>query len=259
MVKKHISDFIIKESQSLSDKYQLLILECQEEPEAFRAVLPGQFVQIRVDNNKTTFLRRPISINDVDIDNRTITLLIRKAGEGTRAICSLTKDDKINLIWPLGNGFTLDAHEDARVLLMGGGVGVAPLLYLGKTLKQMGLEPEFLLGAQTAADLLLLDSFEKIGKVHISTDDGSAGEKGLVTKHSVLESEFDKIYCCGPLPMMKGVAAHCRKREIDCEVSLENVMACGVGACLCCVEPTVKGNRCVCTEGPVFNITELLW
>ncbi len=259
MSQKNISNFIIKESISLTDKYQLMILECTEEAKAFQDIKPGQFVQIRVDNSHHTFLRRPISINDVDIENRTLTLLIRKAGDGTKAICSLSQGDTLNLIWPLGNGFSVDITPASRIILMGGGVGVAPLLYLGKILRMYGLKPEFLLGAQSSDDLLLLEKFKEIGTVHISTDDGSLGEKGLVTRHSVLSTHIDKIYCCGPLPMMKGVAALCKSNNIDCEVSLENVMACGVGACLCCVEPTVKGNRCVCTEGPVFNINELLW
>ncbi|MBD5214372.1 MAG: dihydroorotate dehydrogenase electron transfer subunit [Bacteroidales bacterium] len=259
MAQKFVSNFCIRETKSLSDKYQIMILECQEDTGGFPNIMPGQFVQIRVDNSKNTFLRRPISINDVDVTNKTITLLIRKAGDGTRSICALPTGSSLNLIWPLGNGFSTDINSDSRVLLLGGGVGVAPLLYLGKILKQLGHTPEFLLGAQKATDLLLLDKFEEIGSVHISTDDGSHGEKGLVTTNSILETHIDKIFCCGPLPMMKGVATLCKNRGIDCEVSLENVMACGVGACLCCVEPTVKGNRCVCTEGPVFNIKELLW
>ncbi len=104
-----------------------------------------------------------------------------------------------------------------------------------------------------------MKEFEAVGKVHLSTEDGSAGEKGLVTKHSVLDGKIDRIFCCGPSPMMKAVAGIAREKGIDCEVSLENMMACGLGACLCCVENTVKGNVCVCTEGPVFNIEMLNW
>ena len=163
------------------------------------------------------------------------------------------------MVWPLGNGFSLNIPTDKKVLLVGGGVGVAPLLCLGKHLLTNGISPHFLLAAKTSSDLLLLNEFEAIGNVALSTDDGSMGEYGLITQNSILQQTFDKIYCCGPMPMMKGIAAICRARQIDCEVSLENVMACGVGACLCCVEPTLKGNRCVCTEGPVFNINELLW
>lgn len=144
-------------------------------------------------------------------------------------------------------------------MLVGGGVGVAPLLYFGKILKENGYSPEFLLGARSKNDLLQLDLFEAIGKVNTSTEDGSHGEQGLVTKHSALAPGIDCIFCCGPAPMMKAVAAEARKIGAQCEVSLENMMACGIGACLCCVEKTVKGNVCVCTEGPVFNINQLTW
>lgn len=118
---------------------------------------------------------------------------------------------------------------------------------------------EFLLGARSAGDLLQVAEFGKVGKVHLSTEDGSVGEKGFVTVNSALSGHVDMIYCCGPSPMMKAVAAIAREKGVRCEVSLENMMACGLGACLCCVENTVKGNVCVCTEGPVFNIEMLNW
>lgn len=222
------------------------------------AILPGQFVQVAA-NTPGVFLRRPISINDVNCDQNTIDLLIRKAGKGTSTLVALKEGDKLNILLPLGNGFSLDVASGSRLLLIGGGVGVAPLLYLGRKLKEAGHKPEFLLGARSAADLLELDDFAAIGTVHVSTEDGSMGEHGLVTHHSALEGNIDTIYCCGPAPMMKAVASIARERAINCEVSLENMMACGLGACLCCVENTVKGNVCVCTEGPVFNINLLNW
>lgn len=222
------------------------------------AILPGQFVQVAA-NTPGVFLRRPISINDVNYDQNTIDLLIRKAGKGTSTLVALKEGDKLNILLPLGNGFSLDVASGSRLLLIGGGVGVAPLLYLGCKLKEAGHKPEFLLGARSAADLLELDDFAAIGTVHVSTEDGSMGEHGLVTHHSALEGNIDTIYCCGPAPMMKAVASIARERAINCEVSLENMMACGLGACLCCVENTVKGNVCVCTEGPVFNINLLNW
>ncbi|MDE7443714.1 MAG: dihydroorotate dehydrogenase electron transfer subunit, partial [Muribaculaceae bacterium] len=165
----------------------------------------------------------------------------------------------INLLLPLGNGFSMPTDQSSTIVLIGGGVGVAPLLYFGQVLKQNGFTPEFLLGARSQSDLLELEQFQQIGKVHISTEDGSMGEKGLVTKHSRLQKNISNIYCCGPAPMMKAVAAVASKMGANCEVSLENMMACGLGACLCCVEQTVKGNVCVCTEGPVFNINKLTW
>lgn len=127
-------------------------------------------------------------------------------------------------------------------------------------MKSCGIEPTFLLGARSASDLLQLDLFGKYGRVYITTEDGTAGEQGFVTNHSILNNEhFDRIATCGPKPMMMAVARYAAKAGVDCEVSLENMMACGLGACLCCVEKTVEGNLCVCKDGPVFNIKQLLW
>ena len=159
----------------------------------------------------------------------------------------------------MGNGFT-PAVANENILLVGGGVGVAPLLYMGAKMKESGIEPTFLLGARSAKDLLMLDIFKRFGRVFVTTEDGSEGEKGFVTNHSLLQQEqFDRISTCGPTPMMKAVARFARQNGVDCEVSLENLMACGLGACLCCVEKTVDGNLCVCKDGPVFNIQRLLW
>jgi dihydroorotate dehydrogenase electron transfer subunit len=168
----------------------------------------------------------------------------------------------LNCVLPLGNGFTMQGGENAlnKLLLVGGGVGVAPLLYLGAQLKEDGMDPMFLLGGRTANDLLMLDEFKKYGRVYVTTEDGSEGEKGFVTNHSLLQQErFDMIYTCGPTPMMKAVARYAKEKGIACEASLENLMACGLGACLCCVEKTTEGNLCVCKDGPVFNINRLLW
>ena len=254
---KQVNDFIIIRATRYNDMYSRLTL-APADGSMLPAIHPGQFVQVATDT-PGVFLRRPISINDVDYGNNTIDLLIRKAGKGTSTLVELKDGDRLNILLPLGNGFSLDAAPGARLLLVGGGVGVAPLLYLGRKLKEAGYTPEFLLGARSASDLLELDDFKAIGTVHVSTEDGSMGEHGLVTRHSALNGHIDTIYCCGPAPMMKAVAAIARERSINCEVSLENMMACGLGACLCCVENTVKGNVCVCTEGPVFNINLLNW
>ena len=116
------------------------------------------------------------------------------------------------------------------------------------------------MGARSAKDLLEIDLFQELGDVYLTTEDGSAGEQGFVTQHSILtQQKFDRIATCGPKPMMMAVAKFARNSGITCEVSLENTMACGVGACLCCVENTKEGHVCVCKEGPVFNIDRLLW
>jgi len=258
-MKKYILDLKIKSVERVHERYVLIRLT-DEQP--LPEMLPGQFVEVRVDGSPSTFLRRPISINFVDRVANELWLLVACVGDGTRRLAQLRQGDTLNCVLPLGNGFTISYGETAgrAVLLTGGGVGVAPLLYLGATLRQGGVEPTFLLGARTAKDLLLLPEFEKYGRVLVTTEDGSLGEKGFVTNHSVLQQErFDLVQCCGPTPMMKAVARYAREKHIDCEVSLENLMACGLGACLCCVEKTTEGNLCVCKEGPVFNINRLLW
>ncbi len=256
-MKKYVSDFQIASIEHINEKYVLIKLtQVEELPE----ILPGQFVEVRVDHSPATFLRRPISIHFVDRKNNELWLLVAAIGEGTRHLAALHKGDTMNCMYPLGNGFTMPSNSNEKVLLVGGGVGVAPLLYYGKMLKDMGCEPIFLLGARSAKDLLMLDEFNKYGKVCITTEDGTAGEKGFVTNHSILgKIRFDRIATCGPKPMMIAVAKYASKNNIECEASLENKMACGVGACLCCVENTTEGNVCVCKEGPVINIKKLLW
>lgn len=238
-------------------KSALLLLQSDE---ILPEITPGQFVQVRVDNASHTYLRRPISIYDVDYKQRTISLLVQMVGEGTEKIGASKTGDTLNVIYPLGKGFTLPENNDEKVLLVGGGIGIAPLFYLGKMMIQQGIRPVFLIGAKSEDDLILVEQFAEIGQLYLTTDDGSWGEKGFVSQHSIWRNrEFDRIYVCGPRPMMKTVAKMAKERAVWCEVSLENMMACGIGACLCCVENTVKGNVCVCKEGPVFNINRLLW
>lgn len=257
VMKKHILDLVVSELVRINDKYVLIKLTHDEK---LPPMMPGQFVEVRVDGSPTTFLRRPISINFVDYDCNELWLLVAAIGDGTRRLASLKKGDVVNCMVPLGRGFTIPESPEARVLLVGGGVGVAPLLFMGKVMRDKGLEPTFLLGARSASDLLLLDEYRKYGRVLVTTEDGSAGERGFVTNHSVLgEERFSLISTCGPKPMMMAVARYAAKAQIECEASLENMMACGVGACLCCVEDTTEGNVCVCKEGPVFNIRQLKW
>lgn len=256
-MKKFILDLTVNSVEALSDKHVLIKLT---DDKPLPEMLPGQFVEVRVDNSPSTFLRRPISINNVDYDRNELWLLVAAVGDGTRQLQKLQKGDHLNCMLPLGNSFTMPTDSAQKVLLVGGGVGVAPLLYFGKRIKAMGGKPTFLLGARSAKDVLERELFEQVGRVFITTEDGSEGEKGFVTNHSVLAQEhFDRISTCGPKPMMMAVARYAFKNDIECEVSLENKMACGVGACLCCVEKTVEGNKCVCKEGPVMNIKKLTW
>ena len=253
---KKITDFRLIEKKEWA-KSTYLLLQSDEPLEDIKA---GQFVQVKVDDAANTYLRRPISIHDVDYQKRTITLLVQRVGEGTNKISDTEINDTLNIIYPLGNGFTMPEDKNTQVVLVGGGIGIAPMYYLGKVLKEKGIEPVFVLGGRSKEDLIMLDEFSLVGKVYITTNDGSLGEQGFVTQHSVWkEKKFDMIYTCGPKPMMMAVANMARENDICCEVSLENLMACGLGACLCCVENTIEGNVCVCKEGPVMNINKLLW
>lgn len=256
-MQKYVRDLTVSEVSFPHERYVLLKLT---DTLPLPTILPGQFVEVKVEGSPSTFLRRPISINYVDTAANQLWLLVAMVGAGTRTLGKLSVGDRLNLLFPLGNGFSPMQQTGEKVLLVGGGVGVAPLLEYGKVLRNQGAQPVFLLGARTAKDLLQLDLFQAIAPVYTTTEDGSAGETGFVTQHSILQTEhFDRISCCGPKPMMLSVARYARQTHTPCEVSLENMMACGLGACLCCVEKTVKGNVCVCTEGPVFNINDLTW
>ena len=256
-MKKYILDLTVREALNVGKQFVLLRLTSENPlPE----MLPGQFVEVRVDETPSVLLRRPISIHYYDKKANELGLLVQLVGNGTRWMATLKAGDVLNVVLPLGNGFTLPADNTVRPLLVGGGVGVAPLLYLGMKLKEMGITPTFLLGSRTENELMQIAEFEKVGRVFITTENGAVGEQGYVTQHSVLAREqFDQVYTCGPKPMMAAVARWAKGTGVACEVSLENKMACGVGACLCCVEDTKEGNVCVCKEGPVFSIDKLSW
>lgn len=256
-MKKYILDLTVREALSVGKQFVLLRLTSENPlPE----MLPGQFVEVRVDETPSVLLRRPISIHYYNKEANELGLLVQLVGNGTRWMATLKAGDALNVVLPLGNGFTLPADKAVRPLLVGGGVGVAPLLYLGVKLKEMGVAPTFLLGSRTENELMQIAEFEKYGPVYITTENGAVGEQGYVTQHSLLTREsFGQVYTCGPKPMMVAVARWAKSAGVPCEVSLENKMACGVGACLCCVEDTKEGNVCVCKEGPVFSIDKLSW
>jgi len=256
MSKKRIEDLRIVRNHQLNEDYHVIDLQpAGKLPEIF----PGQFAEILVENSQTTFLRRPISVHDVDTERNILSILIQIVGEGTAELVSLEEGDYMNLVYPLGKGFSTD--DPGKVLLVGGGCGVAPLLYLARILSEKEYEVHTLIGVRKSEYLMQISEYEKYSTVHITTEDGSEGEKGFVVNHSVFSNlaDFKRIYSCGPEIMMKAVAKRAEEAGVECEVSLENLMACGIGACLCCVQKTNNGHKCVCTEGPVFNSKELLW
>ncbi len=257
-MRKSVQNLKVIANVKLNDDHHILQLHS---PDQFENIYPGQFANILVDKSQSIFLRRPFSIHSVDYKNNTISILIKKVGEGTRSLALAPVDSCLNVIFPLGNGFTIPSSKE-RVLLVGGGCGVAPLLYLAQVLSRNVNDISILLGAKSAFDLVELDKYALYGNVFTTTEDGSHGDKGFVTDHSIFGVNFDsfsKIYCCGPEPMMKAVASKAKASSVLCEVSLENTMACGFGVCLCCVTETVQGHKCVCTDGPVFNTNQLKW
>ncbi len=255
-MKKVLVDLVVKEIQQVNANCVLLVM-ASEAP--FPEVRPGQFAELRIDQTPTVMLRRPISVHSFNAEKNEIGFLVQVVGDGTKWLGSLKVGDKVNTLLPLGNGFTMPAVAGKRYLLVGGGVGSAPLYYLAEELKKGGHEFTILIGARSAKDLYRREAYEALGRVEYTTEDGSLGEKGYVTNHSLLAEKYDCIYTCGPKPMMMAVARYARENGISCEVSLENKMACGLGACLCCVEDTKEGHKCVCTDGPVFSIDELKW
>jgi dihydroorotate dehydrogenase electron transfer subunit len=253
---KSVSNFqLIDNKRIKKDFFVLELLSEQPLPE----ILPGQFVQVRVNESRETFLRRPFSVHDVDYNRNSLKLLIQIAGKGTSVLAEMKTGEIISLVFPLGNSFSLPESND-RTLLVGGGCGVAPLLFLAKYLKSHSRNFDILMGFRNKDRIIEYEEYGKLSKVFITTEDGSEGEKGFVTQHSILGNEkYSRIYCCGPDAMMKSVGKFALANEIHCEVSLENLMGCGFGVCLCCVVNTVDGNVCSCTEGPVFNIKRLKW
>lgn len=257
-MKKYVLDLQVTSVEHPSERYLLLV--ATDPNEALPKMVPGQFAQLRIDESKETFLRRPISLHYVDYEKNEVGFLVQKVGAGTASLWEKRPGSVLNAILPLGKGFMMPTSAEQSVLLVGGGVGVAPLLFMGMEMRRMGARPVFLLGARSKTDLIRLDAYRAQGDVYVTTEDGSEGEKGFVTQHSILQSKkFDNIAVCGPKPMMMAMASYARKVGTSCEVSLENMMACGLGACLCCVENTVDGNVCVCKEGPVFNVDKLKW
>ena len=257
-MKKTVTNFLLIENKQLNkDNFQLLL----QSPHLFSDIYPGQFINVEIKEATEIFLRRPFSVLDVDYGQQTISLLVKILGKGSKKLTEANVGQTINAIFPLGKSFTLPDISD-RILLIGGGSGVAPMLFLAKI---CGLDPSnvnVLIGARSASDHIDVTEYLDFGNYYFTTEDGSLGEKGYVTNHSIFSTQlnqFDKIYCCGPDLMMKSIGRKAIEKNIFCEVSLENLMACGFGVCLCCVEDTKTGHKCVCTDGPVFNVNDLKW
>ena len=257
-MKKTVIDFLLLENKQLNkDNFRLTL----QSPIPVSEIFPGQFINVQINEASEIFLRRPFSILDVDYKKQIITLLVKVLGRGSKRLTEAKEGLTISAISPLGKSFTLPEKND-KILLIGGGSGVAPMLFLAKI---CGLNPEnvsVLIGAKSASDHIDISDYLSFGKFFFTTEDGSLGEKGYVTNHQEFTDnidQFTKIYTCGPDLMMKAIGRIALEKDIFCEVSLENMMACGFGVCLCCVEDTKTGHKCVCTDGPVFNVKDLKW
>lgn len=234
-------------------------------PELGAAARPGQFVTLRFSDKSGPLLRRPFSIHGLIQDDGCFTgvdILYKKVGSFTRRLSEMSPGTSLNMLGPLGNDFEVPGSA-RRIWMVAGGVGVAPLVFLAQSLAEQGVDMpacSVFIGGQTQRDLVCQDRFSRLGMmVYPVTEDGSAGEKGLVT--GPLERETaprppDLICACGPLAMLRAVAGIARKHGVACRVSLETIMACGLGACLGCAVETVgspDAYRHVCIDGPVFD------
>ncbi len=228
-----------------------------------QAALPGQFLEAKVADTSEVLLRRPFSIHRVCAN--IIEILYEVKGKGTQWLSRVRPGQSLDIIGPLGNGFNYQSSVVRRpsFVLVAGGMGVAPLLFLAQKLK--GKNTLVLIGARTKKQILCESEFKKLGyQVKIATDDGSKGFQGRVTdllrsQLSTVNCELLTIYACGPKPMLRAISAVAGRYNIDAQASLEEHMACGIGACLGCVVKTEEGFKRVCKDGPVFNAKEIVW
>ena len=220
---------------------------------------PGQFVSV-YSADKSRMLPRPISICEIDKEKRALRLVYRVAGKGTEEFSHLKEGDSVDVMGPLGNGFPLERAKDRRVFLMGGGIGVPPMVETAKE-----LEAEKIIIAGYRDELFLNKELEENGNLYIATEDGSCGTKGNVLNAIAANRlKADVIFACGPTPMLRAIKAYALENGIECWISMEEKMACGIGACLACVCKSKEvdahshvNNKRICKDGPVFLCTEV--
>ncbi len=218
---------------------------------------PGQFLMVRGDWGTDPILPRAFSL--VEVGNKG-AILVREVGKGTKKLREMRPGDELGVLGPGGQGFSVP-QAGSRPVLVAGGVGVAPLVFLAEQLASEGVRPIFIYGARSSQDLPLRSRAAQAGDMIITTEDGSSGEQGMVTGplQRILEgSEQVQLFSCGPEPMLKAVALLAKRAGVSCEIALESPMACGMGTCKGCAVPGADGNyRYVCCDGPVFNSAEI--
>ena len=257
-----MKNFQLKAKILLQTKIKDNFWHCElSAPQVAKYASPGQFINIRVSDNLDPLLRRPISIHGVN--GAKIKIFYEVAGKATEILAQKKKGEHLDIIGPLGNGFDYrkGAKPKEQTILIAGGMGVAPLVFLAQKLKTSKLL--VLIGAKTKKQIFCGQEFKELGcAVKFSTDDGSLGLSGRVTdllKAVLAQGTFSKMFACGPEPMLKAVSQIACENNIDSQLSLEEHMACGIGACLGCVVSTKSGYKRVCKEGPVFSGKELIW
>lgn len=252
---------IIKENKTINkDSYGMRIY-C---PSIAHEAEPGQFVQVKTSSSGLPLLNKPISISAIDGD--VIELVYQVVGPGTSQLAEKLPESSIVLIGPLGKGFNVPLNE--RVLLVGGGIGVAPLQFLMEALKEKDNKVDAILGFNTMSDIILEDFFKNHAvNLVVTTMDGSCGLKGHACtplSQNINLTQYDHVYACGPEPMLKALVHHCQQANIPSSISMESYMACGFGVCLGCVQGIKKAdgrmkNERVCLEGPVFSGQEVVF
>lgn len=243
----------VLDKQQLTGNIYALMLRA---PRICALALPGQFVHISC--GEANLLRRPISI--CQVQNDILKIIFTVKGDGTKWLSQRTAGDTLDILGPQGHGFDLTVLGRHPVFI-GGGIGVPPMLYAMQAAKSNGAEPTAILGFRSKDAVILEDDFKTLGTVYTATDDGSYGIHGFVS--DVLQqhlSAFTSVCCCGPKPMLKALANLAEQADIPCQVSMEERMGCGIGACLVCV-CALKGTRYghVCKDGPVFDSKEVQW
>ena len=239
-------------------------------PNGYEAAVPGQFVMVQIETTHTPLLRRPFSIFKLigrPEQPEGVELLYKSVGRGTLRLAQLTPGCSVDLLGPLGRGFQLPALPAGKSYLVAGGMGVAPIHFLAVHMKMKGLEPgecRLFLGGRSRDELLCREEFAALGMpVTVTTDDGSSGDQCLITDplEVALKTEPpDGIYACGPHGMLQCVAGLATRFRVACQLSLETMMACGIGACLGCAVPRADGRqgyRHVCSDGPVFRVGDI--
>ena len=246
---KEIINSEIIENKEVAQNIYRLIVECGMNGR------PGQFIQVRLPSDEFT-LRRPFGI--AGITNGQLKMFYRLVGHGTKFLSSCKPGESINLLGPLGNHFEISDSEG--ILLIGGGMGLAPLIFAASEAKSA----DIFMGGRNAEEVLFWqDEFKSCAdKIFVMTDDGSYGNKGFVTDflpEALSSKHYDKILVCGPEIMMRKVAAIAKEYNIPCQVSMEKRMACGLGACLSCSIESINGRKKVCKDGPIFNADEVFY